>query len=326
MWRLRVCELVGIRLTGDRNPISNDCLLVSSALSTFSNFSFSDGRKSMRNLLIARPTLAVSVLVFVLLYLAGKANADTIIEFNASGTFADGSSLSGTVTIDTTIGVATAADLTVVGNGPNFDFIFQVPKFGVVPQLFSNEPNHDLIFGVQKPTIELFALNLDISAIEYIGIVLPVSLDGYSGGPIIFGDFEESFGIPGFRPNPQVFELSPHIWCTDPLRPGAVSFGRANRACRYRLDWLGFGVAARTAGDRRGVGNEATWPRIGRFGIRFVRLTGFIAICHNDRIGGIKWKSSSPATAQSAARRWYLCNCGGNSFCPQCNYRIVSIP
>jgi len=55
---------------------------------------------------------AVSVL-FVLLALASRAKADTYTTFEATGTFEDGSSLSGTVTIDMTIGLATAVDLTV---------------------------------------------------------------------------------------------------------------------------------------------------------------------------------------------------------------------
>jgi hypothetical protein len=42
-----------------------------------------------------------------------RARADTIVTFNASGTYQDGGALSGTLTIDTTTGTITAADLTV---------------------------------------------------------------------------------------------------------------------------------------------------------------------------------------------------------------------
>jgi hypothetical protein len=52
------------------------------------------------------------------------ANADTIQIFDASGTFVDGASLSGTVTIDTTNGIVTASTLAV--SAPDtlaFDFV-----------------------------------------------------------------------------------------------------------------------------------------------------------------------------------------------------------
>ena len=54
---------------------------------------------------------------------SGDAAADVIRTFEASGTFDSGSVLSGTVTIDTTTGIAEAVDL-VVGSPASLDFTF----------------------------------------------------------------------------------------------------------------------------------------------------------------------------------------------------------
>jgi hypothetical protein len=76
-----------------------------------------------------RFTLVLAALA-LLLCGVGQAKADTIQTFNASGTFADGATLSGILTIDVTTGVATAVDL-VVGPPDSLTFSFiqqQVPS------------------------------------------------------------------------------------------------------------------------------------------------------------------------------------------------------
>ena len=63
---------------------------------------------------LKRKSLLAVLLPAVLLSLgATQALADTITVFDASGSFADGSTLSGTIDIDVTTGVATGVDLTV---------------------------------------------------------------------------------------------------------------------------------------------------------------------------------------------------------------------
>jgi hypothetical protein len=65
-------------------------------------------------LLSLKESLLEVLLLAVLLSLGvTQASADTITVFDASGTFADGSTLSGTIDIDVTTGVATGVDLTV---------------------------------------------------------------------------------------------------------------------------------------------------------------------------------------------------------------------
>lgn len=71
--------------------------------------------------------------------------ADTIIQFNASGTFADGSVLTGTVTIDTTTGLPTGVSLKTTGPtavGPLTDLGFgqdEAQFFEIAAQGFNND-------------------------------------------------------------------------------------------------------------------------------------------------------------------------------------------
>ncbi len=129
---------------------------------------------------IARPLRTAALLPFLLVFLVGQAKADTLIEFNASGTFDDGSSLSGTVIIDTTLGVATAADLDVNGVPGFFELNSAAPNsFGVVPDLIKASDS-------QSYLIRLFArgpIGGGFTAEQLINVGLPVpSLVGYSGG------------------------------------------------------------------------------------------------------------------------------------------------
>ena len=58
-------------------------------------------------------TIYLAVLPALLLANVVAAHADTIENFTASGTFTDGATLSGTLTIDTTQGFITASDLVI---------------------------------------------------------------------------------------------------------------------------------------------------------------------------------------------------------------------
>lgn len=112
--------------------------------------------------------------------------ADSVV-FDASGTFADGSTLSGTVTIDTTTGLLTDANLSTAGP---IDTTF------TFAEITSEAPSPDganvirVIFD--NPS---FQLTLDI---------LSASLVGYAGGDLcgqancIYGDFPYT---PGFLGN-----------------------------------------------------------------------------------------------------------------------------
>lgn len=57
------------------------------------------------------------------LAVAAPARADAIDTFNASGTFAGGVALSGTVDIDVTTGTVVSPNLTATGFGPAFTFV-----------------------------------------------------------------------------------------------------------------------------------------------------------------------------------------------------------
>jgi hypothetical protein len=120
----------------------------------------------------------------VILYFADRAKAAVIVDFNASGSFQDGSSLSGTITIDTAIGMATAADLTV-GTPGGMELNSASPNdFGVIPDFISTPSG-------EAYEIRLFAskqFSLIFAREELINIILPVeSLEGYSGGSIALG-------------------------------------------------------------------------------------------------------------------------------------------
>jgi len=115
-----------------------------------------------------RTSLTVLIVVAALGLIAGVSRADTISTFNASGTFQSGSTLSGTVTIDTTTGVVTAVDLTASSpDSLNFTFIqVQIPN---------STDNGD--FFLQTAPAAVGLPNLDFA--------LPDSfLVGYVGGSI----------------------------------------------------------------------------------------------------------------------------------------------
>jgi len=91
---------------------------------------------------------------------AQRANANTITTFSVAGTAQNGSILSGTITIDTTVGVATSAAIT--SSGP---FSFTVS-------------------GLIQGRTDVTTFNLDITdGVSDASLYLPVaSLVGYGGG------------------------------------------------------------------------------------------------------------------------------------------------
>lgn len=112
-----------------------------------------------------RTILAVSVLALMPLL----ARADSITTFNASGTFTDGATLSGTIDINTTLGTVTGINL--VTSAPDSLIFNFIQSQG---QLTSN------IFYVQGGTAASGLPNLNLG-------IWAGSLVGYSGGGLYPG-------------------------------------------------------------------------------------------------------------------------------------------
>ncbi len=100
----------------------------------------------------------VAFVVFCLAAVAGNARATV---FTASGTFSDGSTLSGTLAIDTGLGLITASDLVVNGVGEFVDIISQ-DNFG--PPLYYSASINDLT-QTEHLSLGLFADSL----VGYVG-------------------------------------------------------------------------------------------------------------------------------------------------------------
>jgi hypothetical protein len=105
-----------IRLLAARRPPSHQpnfhrCRAISIKTSTTNPNSENHERGFMSLLSLKRKSLLAVLLPAVLLSLgAMRASADTVTIFDASGTFADGSTLLGTIDIDVTTGVATGVN------------------------------------------------------------------------------------------------------------------------------------------------------------------------------------------------------------------------
>jgi hypothetical protein len=99
---------------------------------------------------------------------AAPARADTSLVFNAAGTFADGATLGGTLTIDTSIGTVTAAILTV---GPSDSLTLETIQL----QTFIGFGTYKILVGESTNPGDT----------PYLVIFLPTSsLTGYTGGVI----------------------------------------------------------------------------------------------------------------------------------------------
>ena len=106
---------------------------------------------------VSRTTWHALSFMFALLALASQAQADQITTFDATGTFADNSLLSGTLTIDTNSNELTAVNLTIGAAVPlafNYspsDFIYTSQGETVIEVFGSNEST--LLLDVPVPTL-----------------------------------------------------------------------------------------------------------------------------------------------------------------------------
>jgi len=117
-----------------------------------------------------RRFMLTSAVLGLLTGAAAPARADISLVFNAAGTFDDGATLSGTLTIDTTIGTVTAVNLAVgVSDTLIFDTVLsQVPNYPI--------PGNFLVeTGTAAADLAPDILNLDLPT---------TTLAGYSGGVI----------------------------------------------------------------------------------------------------------------------------------------------
>jgi len=102
----------------------------------------------------------------------GTASADVITTFSAFGTFSDGSTLTGSLQIDTTTGVALAAESLYIG-APGSVFINDI-RIQAPNEPFPGDFILQAGFGPPGGGPPLFVMALPVS-----------SLIGYSGGPIV---------------------------------------------------------------------------------------------------------------------------------------------
>ena len=116
-----------------------------------------------------RSTL-VAALTCATLCTGTQARADMIDTFNATGTFQGGQSLGGTLTVDTTTGAISSADLTVSGQP---DFYYVDNQYGISSStqfVQFTSPANETVPGLQLPSL---------------GLLLPSSLVSYGGGSIL---------------------------------------------------------------------------------------------------------------------------------------------
>ena len=102
--------------------------------------------------------------------IVGSTRADVITTFNTKGTFADNATLSGTVTIDTTIGLAKAADLII--SAPDNLTLTVIQFQGVI----NSGQDYQIDFALAPAGLPNFDIALS-----------PGSLVGYTGGNLLAG-------------------------------------------------------------------------------------------------------------------------------------------
>jgi len=128
---------------------------------------------------------AVSVLS-VLLALTCQAKADIITTFDVTGTFVDGSSMTGNVKIDTTTGAATAMDITL-GAPDSFVFSSANPSYELAtfPNYGPSAINQVQSVILLSPSITITDNTLGDYLWPDISLLTETSsLVGYSGGPL----------------------------------------------------------------------------------------------------------------------------------------------
>ncbi len=107
---------------------------------------------------------------------AAPARADLIATFTAEGTFADGATLGGTLTIDTSIGTVTAANLTV-GAPDSLTFV------AVQDQLVVSNGFTQVDVGEAEFTIPSIELDIPVT-----------SMVAYAGGALIGMTINQNYG------------------------------------------------------------------------------------------------------------------------------------
>ena len=119
-------------------------------------------RRQMRRFVLTSAVLAL------LAGAAARARADLTLTFNAAGTFEDGATLGGTLTIDTTSGMVTAANLTV-GAPQSLTFIYI---------------QNTVITSAATTEIDLGSPGYDPAQITLYMYLPTTTLTGYLGGPL----------------------------------------------------------------------------------------------------------------------------------------------
>jgi len=127
---------------------------------------------------LASSAFRAAVLLGALLALAGHAKASPVI-FDASGTFTDSSTLSGTITIDPTTGLATAENLSISGGTSGY----------VSPLLFVATPPA-LMQTDNAGAGNVWLDSTDVSNSWQLRVDIPgPTLLGYGGGPLVISSF-----------------------------------------------------------------------------------------------------------------------------------------
>lgn len=96
--------------------------------------------------------------------------ADDVQVFNLAGTFVDGTAVSGTLTIDTTLGSVVGADVSYTGDQMTYDTVSGQGPYEFVP------PASYQLF-LRAPTSALLVFEIE-------GTTAPDSLVGYTGGDL----------------------------------------------------------------------------------------------------------------------------------------------
>jgi len=127
---------------------------------------------------LANSAIRAAVLLGALLAVIGQAKASPVL-FDASGSFTDGSTLSGTITIDPTSGLATAEDLTVSGGTSGY---VSPLTFDLTPPALTQANNQG------AGHVWLDGSDLSNSWQLQVDIAKP-TLIGYAGGNLVVSSF-----------------------------------------------------------------------------------------------------------------------------------------
>ncbi len=127
---------------------------------------------------LAKSTLRAAVLLGALLAPVGHAKASPVL-FDASGSFTDGSTLAGTITIDPTSGLATAEDLSISGGRSGYPSPL---IFDLTPPALTQANNQ----GAGNVWLD----GSDLSNSWQLQVDIPgPTLVGYAGGDLVVSSF-----------------------------------------------------------------------------------------------------------------------------------------